>query len=321
MLEKDLVGVILAGGKGTRMQPFSTKYPKPILPILNRPLMVHQIEQMVNVGINKIYIVIGHLGFEIAKTLGDGEKFGVELNYVDQSETLGIAHALGKLEPYIKSPFMLFLGDIYFSTNNLIEMVELFYKSNLNSVLAVKEDENEEAIKRNFAVILNEESTYVRRVIEKPRYVSNTIKGCGLYLFDLNIFDAIRRTPRTAMRDEYEITEAIQILIDHECKVGISDVILEDLNLTYPVDLWRCNLKQLKRLGRDKLVSKSSIISSNSKIINSVIGENVTVKKPITIKDSVVFDNTIIDNDLFRTIKTPSIQVDIPPSLKDFNIN
>ena len=80
---------------------------------------------------------------------------------------------------------MLFLGDIYFSTNNLIEMVELFYKSNLNSVLAVKEDENEEAIKRNFAVILNEESTYVRRVIEKPRYVSNTIKGCGLYLLIL----------------------------------------------------------------------------------------------------------------------------------------
>ena len=76
MLVQDLVGVILAGGKGTRMQPFSSKYPKPILPILNRPLMVHQIEQMVNVGINKIYIVIGHLGFEIAKTLGDGEKFG-----------------------------------------------------------------------------------------------------------------------------------------------------------------------------------------------------------------------------------------------------
>ena len=297
------------------------KYPKPILPILNRPLMVHQIEQMVNVGINKIYIVIGHLGFEIAKTLGDGEKFGVELNYVDQSETLGIAHALGKLEPYIKSRFMLFLGDIYFSTNNLIEMVELFYKSNLNSVLAVKEDENEDAIKRNFAVILNEESTYVRRVIEKPRYVSNTIKGCGLYLFDLNIFDAIRRTPRTAMRDEYEITEAIQILIDHECKVGISDVILEDLNLTYPVDLWRCNLKQLTSLGKDKLISKSSIVDSNSKIINSVIGENVTVNKSITIKDSIVFDNTIIDNDLFSAIKTPSIQVDIPSSLKDLNIN
>ena len=54
MIVQDLVGVILAGGKGTRMQPFSTKYPKPILPILNRPLMVNQIEEMVNVGINKI---------------------------------------------------------------------------------------------------------------------------------------------------------------------------------------------------------------------------------------------------------------------------
>ena len=123
------------------------------------------------------------------------------------------------------------------------------------------------------------------------------------------------------MRDEYEITEAIQILIDHECKVGISDVILEDLNLTFPVDLWRCNLKQLTSLGKDKLISKSSTVDSNSKIINSVIGESVTVKNSVTIKDSIVFDNTIIDNDLFRAIKTSSIQVDIPTSLKELNIN
>ena len=72
-------------------------------------------------------------------------------------------------------------------------------------------------------------------------------------------------------------------------------------------------MKQLRNLGIDKLISKSSIVDSNSKIINSVIGENVTVKNSVTIKDSIVFDNTIIDNDLFRAIK-PSIQVDIPTS-------
>ena len=309
----NLLGVILAGGKGTRMLPFSTQYPKPILPILNRPLLVHQIEQMVKVGINEIYIVLGHLGFEIAKELGDGKEFGVTIHYVDQDETLGIAHALGKLEPHIKSPFLLFLGDIFFDTQNLRGMVDLFFESvNLNAVLAVKKEHDEEAIKRNFAVILNENDETVRRVIEKPRYVSNSIKGCGLYLFDLQIFDAIRRTPRTAMRDEYEITESIQILIDHECQVGISDVIKEDLNLTYPRDLWGCNLKQLDKLGQNEMIGKNVQMHPQAVIERSIIGDNVFIMDPLTVKDSVVFKDTIIEKSIHNSIKTPNIHVEIP---------
>ncbi len=89
-----LVGVILAAGKGTRMEPFSRKYPKPILPILNKPILEHQIEQMKSLDIEEVIIVIGHLGFEITKCLGDGERFGVSIKYIEQQETLGIAHAV-----------------------------------------------------------------------------------------------------------------------------------------------------------------------------------------------------------------------------------
>ncbi|MDZ7784577.1 MAG: sugar phosphate nucleotidyltransferase [Halioglobus sp.] len=97
------------------------------------------------------------------------------------------------------------------------------------------------AIRRNYSVRMDD-SDRVTRVVEKPRHVSNRLKGVGLYLFDLTIFDAIRRTPRTAMRDEYEITEAIQVLIDDGEYVSAADAVHDDINLTYPIDVLRVNL-------------------------------------------------------------------------------
>ena len=79
--------------------------------------------------------------------------------------------------------------------------------------MATKEESDPEVIRRNFSLNLREDGT-VARVIEKPRYTSNHLKGVGLYLFDTAIFDAVRRTPRTAMRDEYELTDSIQVFID-----------------------------------------------------------------------------------------------------------
>ena len=82
-------------------------------------------------------------------------------------------------------------------------------------------------------------------MIEKPQHPPSRLKGCGLYLFDPIFFDAVRRTPRTAMRDEYEITDAIQIFIDDGHRVRAARVIRDDLNLSYPADLLDINLKLL----------------------------------------------------------------------------
>ena len=105
------------------------------------------------------------------------------------------------------------LGDIFFKAENLGGMLEMMAAKNASAVLAVKHETDPAAIRRNFTV-QQDETGRVRRVIEKPRHVQTTVKGCGLYLFDLPVFDAVRRTPRTAMRDEYEITDTIQIMVD-----------------------------------------------------------------------------------------------------------
>ncbi len=310
-MNNKIIGVILAAGKGTRMSPFTSRYPKPILTICNKPILFYQIEMMKQIGIETFIIVIGHLGHEIAQTCGDGSQWGVKIRYIEQQETLGIAHAVGKLEPYITSAFLLSLGDIFFLSNGLDKMFNRLKQNNAGAVLAVKREKDPNATKRNFSVI-QDDSGRVRRVIEKPRYITNNLKGCGLYLFDQCVFDAIRRTPRTAMRDEYEITDTIQILVDDDLPVFAEEVIQWDMNVTFPRDVLDCNLIQLKRINQPSVIGQSVNIHPDAVIENSVIGDHVHIESPILIKDSVVFPHTTVSSqsDIHRFILTPNHSID-----------
>ena len=294
---QDLLGVILAAGKGTRMLPFSERFPKPIPPIGGKPLLVHQIEALRELGVRELVIVIGHLGYEIVRSLGDGSEYGVKIRYVEQEETLGIAHALCKLERHVDRPFFLFLGDIFFETENLASMVERLGRGTRDetaAVLAVKREPNREAIRRNF-VVHTETDGRVTRVIEKPRVPTTDLKGCGLYLFDVAFFDAVRRTPRTAMRDEYEITDSIQIFIDDGWRVEAAEVVRDDLNLSFPSDLLLLNLHYLRTHGIDKIVGKNVVLPEGSEISNSVVMDGVRFLHPVKIDRALIFPDTVVD--------------------------
>ncbi|KKN04315.1 hypothetical protein LCGC14_1098660 [marine sediment metagenome] len=310
------VGVILAGGKGFRMESFSLNYPKAILPICNRMLVEYHIEEMSKIGIKKIIILIGHLGSKIVDAIGNGERFGVKITYVEQGQTLGIAHALAKLEEYINSSFLLFLGDIFFATESgLGPMVDLMERSGANAILATKIERNKAALKRNFAVVLKKGTQdVVRKVMEKPKYFVSDIKGCGLYLFDLHIFDAICRTPRTAMRDEYEITDSIQILIEDGFLVKQLNIVKEDINLTVADDLIKCNIRMLKWRGLKNLIGEGTKLNKNTQIIDSVIGNNVAILNPIKVANSVIFDNVKLDvtGNITNSIVTPEKVIGYP---------
>ncbi len=280
-------GVILAGGHGSRMGALGQMLPKPIMPICNKPLLAYQLESMRAIGIDDVIVVIGHLGYRITQILGDGSRFGVRIRYVEQGKRLGIAHAVGQLEPFVDRPFMLFLGDIYFEISDLNLMIDGMENQGASAVLAVKEETDPEAVKRNFAVILRDDGT-VRRVVEKPRHLPNMLKGCGLYLFDLPIFDAIRRTPRTAMRDEYELTDSIQILVDYDYPVRVAPVVEWDMNVTYVGDLVRCSMRVLDRLGTHSLMGDRCKLAAGVELVNSVLGDDVIVAGPARLERCVV---------------------------------
>jgi glucose-1-phosphate thymidylyltransferase len=291
-----MVGVILAAGKGARMLPFSERYPKPILPILNRPVLAHQIDVMRNCGIDDIYVVVGHLGYHIASVLGGGAYYGVNLHFVGQEGTLGLAHAVGALEASVQRPFVLMLGDIHFHlTASLRTAMEPVLEGRVNANLISMYEPDPDMVRRNF-VIQADEHGRVSRVIEKPRYVNTQLKGCGLYVFDPHIFDAIRRTPRTALRDEYEITDSIQILIDDGYIVHHLPIVERDLNLTKPDDLLAINLLELGRNRLTSLVDDTVSMPAGTVIVNSVIGARVKILHPIRISNSVILPDVVIDS-------------------------
>ncbi len=293
-LDGRMVGVILAAGKGARMYPFSERSPKPILPILNRPLLAHQIEVMRDSGISEIHIVVGHLGYHVASAFGDGSNYGVRIHFIEQESTLGLAHAVGALESRVQLPFLLMLGDIYFHlTSPLGPLCDQVLAGEVNANLVSMYEPNPEMVRRNF-VIQADETGRVQRVIEKPRYVDSQLKGCGLYVFDPHIFDAIRRTPRTAMRDEYEITDSIQILIDDGYVVHHHPIVERDLNLTKPDDLLTINLIELARSGLPHLVDPSVVLPAGTQIDRSVIGKGVVITHPIRISHSVIMPGVTV---------------------------
>lgn len=310
------MGAILAAGRGSRMVPFGESIPKAIMPIGNRPLIEYQIEQMRGLGITEIAILVGHKGFEISKTLGDGERLGVRLIYVEQTVTAGIAHALGRLESVLPRPFVLMLGDIFFEPRNLADLVTEYEEHGCNAVLAAKYEHDIAAIRKNFA-ILQDESGRVRRVIEKPRHPQNNLKGVGLYMFDPVVFDSIRRTPRTAMRDEYELTEAIQVMINDEWHVRVSDCIANDINLTVPSDVLKCNLYVAANRGTTNIIDQTAQLHPDAVVDRVVMGRRAVIQKPITIRRSVILDNAIVDSteDLDGFIVSPSQMVDCRPEI------
>jgi dTDP-glucose pyrophosphorylase len=262
---------------------------------------------MKSVGIRQIFIVIGHLGYEVVRTLGNGSDLDVEIEYIEQTETLGIAHAVGRLEGKVQKPFLLCLGDIFFVSTKLQTMLDSFDHKQTRAVLASKIEERSEMIRRNFAIIPGPDGS-VLRVIEKPRYIQNKLKGCGIYLFGLEVFDAIRRTPRTAMRDEYEITESIQILINDGHRVVHADIIEEDLNLTVPEDLLYINLLELQKAGVTNYCVDPALKPETLKGISQcIIGKSVQIESSVSLHNCVVFDDVKVTKEthLANAILTP----------------
>ncbi|MCX8064507.1 MAG: sugar phosphate nucleotidyltransferase [Candidatus Hydrogenedentes bacterium] len=288
-----LKGVILAAGHGARLGPFGKQNPKPIIPIANKPLIYYQIEILKSLGIQDIIIVVGHLGFRIIQTVGIGKEFGVNIHYVEQEKRLGLAHAVGQLETLIQEPFLLILGDIFFYGPNLISMVDTFINEKCDCVIATKIEDDMENIKRNFSV-LTDENNNVIQLIEKPKFPKTNIKGCGIYLFKETIFEGIHRTPRTALRDEYELTDSIQIMVDLGYRVKALPVVEWDVNITFIKDLISCCLFELKRQGKNLIQGENSHIGENCKLVNTVIGNNVIIGNYSELIECVILDNVNI---------------------------
>ncbi|MEE8384842.1 MAG: glucose-1-phosphate thymidylyltransferase, partial [Dehalococcoidia bacterium] len=205
---RPLKGLILSGGKGSRLRPFTYTNAKQLVPIANKPVLFYAIEQLVEAGIHDIAIVVGETAEQIRAAVGDGSAFNARVEYIQQDAPLGIAHAVKIARDYMdEAPFVLYLGD-NFLLGGVRRFVESFRENGANCQILLHPVKNPQAF--GVAELVDGRVTHI---IEKPSDPPSDLAVIGIYMFDKHVFQAVEQLKPSA-RGELEITDTIQRLID-----------------------------------------------------------------------------------------------------------
>jgi glucose-1-phosphate thymidylyltransferase len=208
-------GLILSGGKGTRLRPFTYTGAKQLVPVGNKPVLFYAIKNLVDAGITNIGIIISpETGEQVKQTVGDGTKFSARINYILQDAPKGIAHGIKIAQPYIgDDKFVLFLGD-NFIRNGIAPQVNAFRDAAMNAQIILYKMEDPSSM----GVAVLDGDGRVIRLVEKPKQFISPYAVIGIYMFDHNVFEAVNAIKPSA-RGELEITDTIQYLIDKKLNV------------------------------------------------------------------------------------------------------
>lgn len=317
-------GLILSGGKGSRLYPLTYTNAKQLIPVANKPVLFRVIECIRDAGIDDIGIVIGDTGPKIKKAVGNGDRWGVKIQYIQQDHPLGLAHAVKVSEDFLGDDrFVMFLGD------NVIEggistLISQFAESSWNSQIVLTPIDHPQ----DYGVAELNEDGSIKRLIEKPKEPPSNLALVGIYMFDNNVFKAVNSiTP--SWRGELEITDAIQWLVDNNCTVHpyihegwwidtgqpgdmleANDLVLEEIE--YKIEGY---VDRDSRVGRrvrvergaeviNSVVRGPSIIGENARIINSYIGPFTSIDHGVIIENSEVEHSMVLENSQVKDIGT-----------------
>ncbi len=262
--------VVLAAGEGKRMHPLTYTRPKVMLPIANKPILEWNLINAIATGIKEYIFVVSYKSEMVRNYFGNGEKWNVNIEYVNQGPPLGTAHAIGTVERFVND-FLVISGDTIFGKEDLKNIVN--NKSSMGLV------EVEDASEYGIVELKGKEIEKIYEKMEEP--FSNTINA-GVYHFDKKIFNFINKTKKSA-RGEYEITDSINMLVNDLSLDGI--FLKEWRDVVYPWHILDSNEEILKKT-KNKI---EGIIEKNTTIKGNVIlGKNTTVMNGSYIEGPVV---------------------------------
>jgi glucose-1-phosphate thymidylyltransferase len=209
-----LKGLILSGGKGTRLRPLTHTSAKQLVPVANKPVLFYGLEAMAAAGIVEVGIIVApETGGEIKAAAGDGSAFGLSIEYIEQDAPLGLAHAVLTAEPFIGSaPFVMYLGDNLLR-DGITDLVDTFRAEEPDALILLTPVPDPE----HYGVAELSDGR-VTRLVEKPKRPETDLALVGVYMFKSAIFEAARAI-EPSWRDELEITDAIQTLVDRGLRV------------------------------------------------------------------------------------------------------
>ncbi len=292
--------LILAGGEGSRLRPITHTNAKQLIPIAGAPILFHALEAIRDAGITEVGIVIGQTGDEIRTAVGDGSTWGLSVSYIPQEAPLGLAHAVMTARDFVAGqPFLMYLGD-----NVLLEglkrFVEEFERTRPDAQIFLARVPEPE----RFGVAVLDGDRVVR-MVEKPTSFVSDLALVGVYLFDDSILEAAD-TLEPSARGEYEITEAIQWLIDHGKIVRAEMVSGWWKDTGRPADLLEANRVMLSivRPGVEGDVDDPSTLEGSirlavgAKVIRSELRGPVAIGPGAVIEDSVVGPNVSVERDV-----------------------
>ncbi|MBN9503891.1 MAG: glucose-1-phosphate thymidylyltransferase [Armatimonadetes bacterium 55-13] len=307
--------LILAGGTGSRLRPITYSMAKQLVPVANKPVIEYGIESIAEAGIKDFGIIVGDTGPAVEKAVGDGSRWGINITYIPQDAPLGLAHAVKTAQPFLgDDDFIMYLGDNLIKSS-VVTLVTEFQAYRPAATILLTPVPNPS----DFGVA-ELENDRVARLEEKPKNPRSNLALVGVYLFDRRIHDSIA-VLKPSPRGEYEITDAIQGLIDTKLDVrshivegwwkdtGTVDAMLEANRLILE-DIYARNEGEVdaasKIEGRVKIgagaVIKNSIvrgpavIGANCRIENSFVGPFTALAENTTLTGTEI-ENSIVMGD------------------------
>jgi len=325
MRERDMKGLILSGGKGTRLRPLTYTAAKQLVPVANKPILFYVIENLARSGVTDLGIIISpETGEMVKEAAGDGSRFGVSLTYILQEQPGGLAHAVKTARSFLKNfPFVMYLGDNLISSDISL-FLETFRREALDALILLKEVEDP----RQFGIAELNGAGRLRRLVEKPQVPPSNLALVGVYFFGPAVHTAIDGL-KPSWRGELEITDAIQVLLDQGKRVdwrhlegwwldtGKKDDLLTAN--TQVLDEW-CERQILGEVDEESQVTGRVTIGPNTRVRRStirgpaIIGQNCLIQDsfigPFTsIGDACRVENSVVEHSVLLAGATIS-QVD-----------
>ncbi|MGG1573357.1 sugar phosphate nucleotidyltransferase [Fictibacillus sp. NRS-1165] len=295
-------GLILVAGKGTRLRPFSLARAKTLIPVANKPLLEYCIESLEKIGINEIGIVLNPLQKDICDYLDNRPADNTSITLIYQPIAKGIGDAVRQASDFLKTePFILLLGDNLIN-ESLLTLKDAVLSSSINGAVMITEVSNPSEY--GIAHVVNNQ---IIKVEEKPKNPASNLAIIGAYAFDSNVLTAINHI-QPSSRGEYEITDAIQWLINHQYNISYQ-ITNKEYSDVGTIERWlEANSWVLDSMNRSEVITDPTTIIKNCKLIppvyidkncvltNSIIGPYVSVSEGAVIDHCRIQDSIILEN-------------------------